>query len=160
MLSSCLRICGNGYLESTVGAIIHRVCRETPYVEIDPERCLINATRVLNAYSILKFLLEFCRANSVDDAHNNIANLNALCEEFLTAIFSSPAECPVFVRRVFAFLQESVSARFPDNKQIAVNHSIIGGFIFLRFFCSAIFSPFGFGVVGTQSTWWGYAIVH
>jgi hypothetical protein len=42
--------------------------------------------------------------------------------------------------------------RFPDNKQITASYSIVGGFIFLRFFCSAIFSPFGFGVAGTHGT--------
>jgi neurofibromin 1 len=55
-----------------------------------------------------------------------------------------------FIRRIFAHLQDAVTARFPDNKQITANYSIVGGFIFLRFFCSAIFSPFGFGVAAEQ----------
>jgi hypothetical protein len=57
-----------------------------------------------------------------------------------------------FIRRIFAHLQEAATSRFPDNKQITVSYSIVGGFIFLRFFCSAIFSPFGFGVAGTHAT--------
>lgn len=152
MLSSCLRICGNAYLESTVGPVISRVCRETPQVEIDPERCVFFPLGGLLPRALMTTFIDWCRATSLDDAHNNIANLQALCEEFLYVIFTSTDSCPLFLRRIFAFLQESVTTRFPDNKQIAVNHSIIGGFIFLRFFCSAIFSPFGFGVIGTVSS--------
>ncbi len=56
---------------------------------------------------------------------------------------------PRFIRRLFAHVQRAASARYPENKQITVHYSVIGGFIFLRFICSAIFTPVAYGVVGT-----------
>jgi hypothetical protein len=38
MLSACLRICGTSYLKNAIGPTIARICRDTPAVEIDPQR--------------------------------------------------------------------------------------------------------------------------
>ncbi|ELR17375.1 GTPaseactivating protein [Acanthamoeba castellanii str. Neff] len=125
MLSLCLRKSCNTYLKLAIGPTITEICTSIPSVEIDP-------TRV-----------------APEVAETNATNLYSLCERFLLSILSTVESCPIFIRRIFAHVQRAASARYPENKQITVHYSVIGGFIFLRFICSAIFTPVAYGAVDT-----------
>lgn len=51
------------------------------------------------------------------------------------------------MRHVCEYVQMSAVRKFPESKQIRHNLSAVGGLLFLRFFCPAIFTPHKFSVV-------------
>jgi GTPase-activator protein for Ras-like GTPase len=110
---------GKAYLKRTVLPLIQELCSVDVDLEIDPGKA--------------------------DKGVDTAANMDRLCatsQNFLNIIFNSAPHCPATFRRVFCHAQREVSKKFPEMKQL-----VVGGFLFLRFFCPAIVSPHKYGLV-------------
>lgn len=70
------------------------------------------------------------------DLEDNIANVIAASEMFISKIKGSAKDVPPRLKQVFHFLQSSVQRKYPNS---AV--TVVGGIFFLRFICPAIVSP-------------------
>lgn len=124
MLSATLQHVGTKYLQMTLRRIVHEVCMSNPRIEIDP-----------------------LKLKPDDNYDENLKRLTSYCELFFNTITKSIEDCPVFVRHVCEYVQMSAVRKFPESKQIRQNLSAVGGLLFLRFFCPAIFTPHKFSVV-------------
>eukprot|EP01132_Coremiostelium_polycephalum_P004510 gene4510-5624_t len=80
------------------------------------------------------------------DVQGNCVRLTNICKEFLNAIFNSIPQCPLPFREMANHLQKEVVKVFPESQ-----HTSVGGFIFLRFFCPCILSPDTNGVTDSAS---------
>jgi len=70
------------------------------------------------------------------DVKANLEKLLAISQSFLDKIFKSVDLCPLTFRQIFKHAQDEVNLKFPDMHRL-----VVGGFIFLRFFCPAIVTP-------------------
>jgi len=82
-------------------------------VEVDPEKMQQAEDIEINTYSLLLY-----------------------CQRILVAIFKSAAYFPQELRTFLSAVKTQVEFKFPGSWDKA-----IGGFLFLRFFCSAITVP-------------------
>eukprot|EP01104_Vermistella_antarctica_P013491 TRINITY_DN4087_c0_g1_i1.p1 TRINITY_DN4087_c0_g1~~TRINITY_DN4087_c0_g1_i1.p1 ORF type:complete len:645 (+),score=101.48 TRINITY_DN4087_c0_g1_i1:389-2323(+) len=82
------------------------------------------------------------KADASTTVRDNAENLAAMTKMFLMRISSTMKDLPPSLRYICHELHRIVTPKFPTAK-----HSVIGGFIFLRFVCPAIISPEGFGIV-------------
>jgi hypothetical protein len=123
LLSISMKVRGLEYVQNAMGDLIHAICSAQPSVEIDPTKIKPEESKI------------------------NILNLTNVCSSFLRRIFLSIESCPRFIRQLCAYLQKKTSEKFPENKQITENYSPIGGLLFLRFFCSSVFSPQSYGII-------------
>jgi len=76
-----------------------------------------------------------------DDIDVNTYSLLLYCQKVLVAILKSGYYFPEDLRKFFFMLYEEVDPIFPGYANIA-----IGGFVFLRFLCSAITVPDTYGL--------------
>ncbi|KAL6043016.1 Ras GTPase activating protein ira2 [Balamuthia mandrillaris] len=133
MLSLAMKLMGKDYLKSVLRWPVNHICEKYALpedsLEIDP-----------------------VRMKPGDDAKHNQEKLTLHCHEFLTAILDSIDECPIFFRKIANYLQLGVARKFPESRQIRNNFSAVGGLLFLRFFCPAIFAPEKFGMVKDAPT--------
>ena len=106
---------GYNYVRATIQPLIHSLLEkpaETSF-ELDPAKALPN-----------------------DDIERNADHLQAVCQALLHLICGSAPKAPVIFRVLCHYLWSAVEVKFPDSR-----HSIVGSFIFLRFFCPAIVAP-------------------
>lgn len=148
---------GQLYLERVLKPLVSRICKDqSTHVELDPLRLKASDNLELNVAKLTKICARFLRrvVKSVDDCpmydlsstlyiHGRSFNLN---KRYTVDVNS-------FFRKLSSYLQKVVVRKFPDSEQITKNYSAIGGFLFLRFFCPACFSPHLFELTkGTVST--------
>lgn len=119
MLIEFCRMFGMGYLSSTLKSLVTRVCQHPGTIEIDPLKLLDS-----------------------NDRAKNIQELRKSTNEFLSTILSSLDSLPDEFRVVWQHLHKKVKQYFPDSAL-----KLVGGFLFLRFFCPAILAPHNFGLV-------------
>eukprot|EP01090_Pellita_catalonica_P000400 TRINITY_DN1027_c0_g1_i1.p1 TRINITY_DN1027_c0_g1~~TRINITY_DN1027_c0_g1_i1.p1 ORF type:complete len:445 (-),score=46.11 TRINITY_DN1027_c0_g1_i1:89-1423(-) len=79
--------------------------------------------------------------------NQNVINISTLAENMIKSIFDSAKNIPETVREICRILQQTTQEKFAASK-----YSVIGGYLFLRFFCPAILSPDGFGVISVPVT--------
>lgn len=77
------------------------------------------------------------KAVDATDIEENRKNLIWLTKKFLDAILSSADLVPQNIRYVCSYLYWATSERYPESNLATV----VGGFMFLRFFCPSIVSP-------------------
>eukprot|EP00005_Dracoamoeba_jomungandri_P003633 CAMPEP_0174251522 /NCGR_PEP_ID=MMETSP0439-20130205/1317_1 /TAXON_ID=0 /ORGANISM="Stereomyxa ramosa, Strain Chinc5" /LENGTH=1458 /DNA_ID=CAMNT_0015331857 /DNA_START=33 /DNA_END=4409 /DNA_ORIENTATION=- len=118
LLSATLQSEGRAYLEGLLGQLLSQIIASAPTVEIDPRRI-----------------------EPGQSSEENLKNLTGYCAMFIERILSSHHQLPLLIKQLCRYLQASVVKKFPEDKQIAESLSPIGGLLFLRFFCPAIFSP-------------------
>ncbi len=68
-----------------------------------------------------------------------VAKLIEICDSFLQPIYK--CELPYGMRIVAKTLRELAESRFTDGTGAEIGDSLVGGFIFLRFFSPAIVDP-------------------
>lgn len=110
------------WLANTLLPLINRVLQNPNGYEVDPEKA----------------------KEDKGDIKANAKNLLATTQHFLDSIIGSLDMCPPSIRLVLSNLRRLVTQAFPNSGLMAV-----GGIIFLRFICPAIFAPEGFGLVST-----------
>lgn len=114
----------SSWLSKTLLPLINRVIQNPGGFEVDPEKAKEDKVS--------------------QDVKVNAKNLLATSQQFLDSIIGSLELCPPTIRLVLSNLRRLVSQAFPKSGLMAV-----GGIIFLRFICPAIFAPEGFGLVST-----------
>uniref|UniRef100_A0A1X7TCM3 Ras-GAP domain-containing protein n=1 Tax=Amphimedon queenslandica TaxID=400682 RepID=A0A1X7TCM3_AMPQE len=93
-------------------------------------------------------LLDFIRRLAEDDKEGIMASKTDLLffvENLISAITSSARSCPSVMKRIIHLLQTLSVKQFPEFED-KVQFNSISGFIFLRFFASAILNPKLFGL--------------
>eukprot|EP01087_Luapelamoeba_hula_P013276 TRINITY_DN3797_c0_g1_i1.p1 TRINITY_DN3797_c0_g1~~TRINITY_DN3797_c0_g1_i1.p1 ORF type:complete len:1107 (-),score=266.57 TRINITY_DN3797_c0_g1_i1:12-3332(-) len=136
LLSLTLKNIGNNYLISILRGMVTKINQSSnPAVgsialgEIDP-----------------------ARLTSQDTLETNVHKLTSLCRSFLARILKSVDNCPLFFRKLCNYLQMGVVRKFPNSEQIRKNFSAIGGLLFLRFICPALFTPHLFDLIKEPAT--------
>lgn len=104
---------GLDYLRETVSELVNAISLSKSSFEVDPNK-----------------------AERGVDVKANLEKLLALSQSFLDTIFDSVDLCPLTFRQIFKHAQDEVDTKFPDMHRL-----VVGGFIFLRFFCPAIVTP-------------------
>lgn len=124
-LDSYMKLVGKSYLETTLGKLIKDVYENKKSVEVDP-----------------------AKIEKGEDVKANFKRLLKFVKDTTQSIFDSVDACPPLLREVFHQLQERVKAKFTgtDQKTKEVRYTVVGGFLFLRFFCPAILAPKLFGL--------------
>ncbi|ORX39325.1 putative ras GTPase activator [Kockovaella imperatae] len=106
---------GYNYVRATIQPLIHSLLEkpdETSF-ELDPAKIAPN-----------------------EDIERNADHLQAVCQALLHLICNSVPKAPTIFRVLCHYLWSAVEEKFPDSR-----HSVVGSFIFLRFFCPAIVAP-------------------
>ncbi|KAI9020828.1 hypothetical protein CLU79DRAFT_835831, partial [Phycomyces nitens] len=122
LLSVFAKTYGAEYVQSVLQPVFH-VLLETPREE-------------------RSFELDPSKVGPGEDVYRNRENVISVTQLFLNAICASSNEAPPSFRELCHHILVSVRERFPEAKNTAV-----GAFIFLRFFCPAIVSPEGEGLI-------------
>jgi len=119
MLIEFCRMFGLGYLNTTLKALVTKVCQHPGATEIDP-----------------------LKLQDPNDRVKNTVELRKSTNEFLSSILNSLDSLPDEFRVVWQYLHTKVKQYFPESAL-----KLVGGFLFLRFFCPAILAPHNFGLV-------------
>mmetsp|Transcript_15903 Transcript_15903/g.40714 ORF Transcript_15903/g.40714 Transcript_15903/m.40714 type:complete len:3398 (+) Transcript_15903:1469-11662(+) len=119
VISAYTRLVGSNYLRLTLGSPIQDICDKQLSLEVDPRKL-----------------------KSARDRAANMKRLLLSCQNFLDWILTSTSNAPFSFRQISNKLFTEVGSKFPQSK-----YSSVGGFLFLRFFCPAIISPEGHGVI-------------
>jgi len=119
MLTEFCRMYGMGYLCKSLQSQVANVCKNHDNLEVDP--------------------LKLSNPNDLD---KNYQLLSKSTKAFLSGILNSLDNFPEEFRVVWQYLHRKVHHYFPE---IALK--VVGGSLFLRFFCPAILSPHWFGLV-------------
>eukprot|EP01119_Soliformovum_irregulare_P011397 TRINITY_DN2842_c0_g1_i3.p1 TRINITY_DN2842_c0_g1~~TRINITY_DN2842_c0_g1_i3.p1 ORF type:complete len:411 (+),score=100.32 TRINITY_DN2842_c0_g1_i3:115-1347(+) len=115
---------GKDLLRKTIADHVELILKDTHSFEVDPQAL-----------------------SPDEDLLKNREHLRNTCSKILRSIFDSQEDSPPEIHQICKLLQTKVAAKFPGSAQ-----SCIGGFLFLRFFCPAIFTPVAFGMAeGTIS---------
>ena len=115
MLTIFAKTYGYNYVRATIQPLIHSLLEkpsETSF-ELDPAKILPN-----------------------EDIERNADHLQAVCQALLHLICGSASKAPIMIRVLCHYLWSAVETKFPDSR-----HSVVGSFIFLRFFCPSIVAP-------------------
>jgi ankyrin repeat protein len=86
-------------------------------------------------------------ASAGDDPARNMQTLIHLAQAFLNAVLDGVHQMPIGLQHLCAHLRACVQQRFASDAGSNAVLSVIGGFLFLRFFCPAIVSPETHGFV-------------
>lgn len=86
-------------------------------------------------------------ASAGDDPARNMQTLIHLAQAFLNAVLDGVHQMPIGIQHLCAHLRACVQQRFASDASSNAVLSVIGGFLFLRFFCPAIVSPETHGFV-------------
>jgi len=119
ILKSYSFIVGQSYLRNTLYEVINEICTNYLRSEVDP-----------------------MRIKESDDVDANAQKLSEYTTKILDAIVNSHENCPERMKSVCYFLRVATEKKYPT----AVNR-VLGGFIFLRFFCPAIVAPENYAIV-------------
>jgi len=119
ILKSYSFIVGQAYLRNTLYNVVNELCSNDIRVEVDP-----------------------ARLKEGEDIDSNAERLVEFTSKFVDAICNSLENCPERMKSVCYFLRSTTEKKYPS----AVN-KVIGGFIFLRFFCPGVVSPENYGIV-------------
>ncbi|KYR02236.1 regulator of chromosome condensation domain-containing protein [Tieghemostelium lacteum] len=120
LMTSFTKLKGMAYLQKYIIPLVNEIIENPNGYEVDPSK--------INEGS--------------EELMTNMMNLIQVSERFTDAIIESLNGLPMPLREISRHIQSQVVSKFPDNK-----HSSVGGFIFLRFLCPAIISPFNNGLV-------------
>eukprot|EP01130_Rhizamoeba_saxonica_P000081 TRINITY_DN10101_c0_g1_i1.p1 TRINITY_DN10101_c0_g1~~TRINITY_DN10101_c0_g1_i1.p1 ORF type:complete len:601 (+),score=142.25 TRINITY_DN10101_c0_g1_i1:212-2014(+) len=118
LMSQFTRMTGRDYLFNTLQDIIQVVVDDPTGYEVDESKA------------------------KGEDISANMAKLMDTVQNFLDRILASITTCPEPFKAIAYHLRSEVVKRFPE-----ANHTSVGGFIFLRFFCPAVMSPDSQGLV-------------
>ena len=115
MLTIFAKTYGYNYVRATIQPLIHSL---------------------LEKPSETSFELDPAKISPTEDLERNADHLQAICQALLHLICGSASKAPIMFRVLCHYLWSAVEAKFPDSR-----HSVVGSFIFLRFFCPAIVAP-------------------
>jgi len=122
LMKSYSTMIGKPFLRQVLSESVKSICEMKESFEVDPEKLQPD-----------------------EKLMDNRARLEDACSKFLRNIFDSVDDTPIEFRQICQFMQQKVAAKFPGNAQLC-----IGGWIFLRYFCPAIFTPMISGIVTTM----------
>jgi len=77
-----------------------------------------------------------------ENVEQNLARLMEISQKIIDVILKSANEFPMQLRILSAHLGNEVTKKFPNSR-----HSAVGGFLFLRFICPSILSPYQNGLL-------------
>ncbi|TFK41156.1 Rho GTPase activation protein [Crucibulum laeve] len=129
VMESCMALYGKAFLEASIGNVLRRLCAEKISIEVDPARSGKNSK----------------------DLERNVEQLIYWCQEFWNQIYSTRAECPQEMRRLFGTIRQLVERRCrteqaPAELQEELPLQSVSAFCFLRFIVPAILNPHLFGL--------------
>merc|ERR1711916_401170 len=130
--------------EKTIAIIKHGITQTvnelmTAYAKTIGKNYLVNTLKRLVTLlfsSTEGFEVNPAKADPDDDLVENLNNLMDWCERFVEQIVQTVDAAPIQFREICQHLQVETAPKFPKSQ-----HMVVGGFIFLRFFCPAILSP-------------------
>ncbi|KAA1076890.1 hypothetical protein PGT21_023089 [Puccinia graminis f. sp. tritici] len=131
MLEAYMRIVGSSFLESSVGAVIRRICMAKAELEIDPSK--------------LKTSLSSHHKEKI--VNENAKELKRLSSEIWQSMYINRSKCPNRLRKIFVKIQELVGNAYDDQDMRLTS---ISAFVFLRFFVPAILNPRLFNLIQFQ----------
>lgn len=169
MLNEFCRMFGMGYLTSTLKALVTKVCRHPGDIEV--WRILSHNSKIserhTNHVTYRLILLSWKIPTIVIRTFKNWENPPmSFCQVFWTlwTVYLTSSGCDFlphsspfvndaqgcFYRRiVWQHLYKKVREYYPDEAL-----KLVGGFLFLRFFCPAILAPHNFGLLeGRLHSW-------
>jgi len=88
------------------------------------------------------FEVDPSKLTDMDDEKINKLNLLLLCQKTFSAIVRSAEFFPPELKQTLAMIVEAIKKQFPGVD----HHSYIGGFVFLRFYCSSMIAPHQYGL--------------
>ena len=113
LMTAYAKTIGKNYLVNTLKRLVTLLFSSTEGFEVNP-----------------------AKADPDDDLVENLNNLMDWCERFVEQIVQTVDAAPIQFREICQHLQVETAPKFPKSQ-----HMVVGGFIFLRFFCPAILSP-------------------
>eukprot|EP01130_Rhizamoeba_saxonica_P013728 TRINITY_DN5897_c0_g1_i2.p1 TRINITY_DN5897_c0_g1~~TRINITY_DN5897_c0_g1_i2.p1 ORF type:complete len:447 (+),score=99.72 TRINITY_DN5897_c0_g1_i2:248-1588(+) len=119
LLKEACRVVGDQWLDSLIGDMIRNINEDPGEYEIDPSKIPEGQT-----------------------LEQNRINLEININLFISKIITGIDTCPLIIRHICNILFTVVDRKYPDSTNTA-----IGGFLFLRFICPAIFNPDKYGIV-------------
>ncbi|GAA96793.1 hypothetical protein E5Q_03465 [Mixia osmundae IAM 14324] len=125
MLEMYMRLIGQDLLETSLGPLVRRICRDDIDIEIDPARLRKDKA-----------------------VQEGVKSLHSWAVKLWTSIYDSRQTCPSDLRGIFHYIQGVVNIRYDKSKR-SMRFTCISAFVFLRFFVPAILNPRLFGLVYT-----------
>ena len=122
LLAAFCKLLGRDYLKLALGPQLRGLLAKKQDLELDPTKLPKGQSLETNCYNLM-----------------NVSNC------FLEDILNTLPHCPKQFRVISNFLSDCVQKKFPGHE-----HTVVAGFMFLRFLCPAIVAPDGFGVVGSN----------
>ncbi|KNC56384.1 uncharacterized protein AMSG_02353 [Thecamonas trahens ATCC 50062] len=113
LMTAYAKTIGKNYLVNTLKRLVTLLFSSTEGFEVNP-----------------------AKADPDEDLVENLNNLMDWCERFVEQIVQTVDAAPIQFREICQHLQVETAPKFPKSQ-----HMVVGGFIFLRFFCPAILSP-------------------
>ncbi|KAJ6242719.1 ras gtpase-activating protein [Anaeramoeba flamelloides] len=140
------KLCGN-YLKETLQPTILEMIEKDLEYEIDPNKIITkrygndgknNKINNLNIEENFNDLVK--ERNKIIES--NLSNVLKYFRKILKNILNSFDKMPSEMRIICHYFKQVTEKKYPDNVE-----QIVGGFVFLRFFCPAIVSPFLRGII-------------
>ncbi|KAJ3074203.1 hypothetical protein HDU98_011860 [Podochytrium sp. JEL0797] len=113
---------GVEYLRETIGKLVREINESEESCEVDP-----------------------ARVGTGEELKENTERLLGYVVGVWGAIVESAGRCPKAFVDIFTAIKDSIRVKWSSDETVKV--SAIGGFIFLRFFCPALLSPYLFKLV-------------